>query len=188
MAATRRPQGRNTKKPSSASRQTKARSSNANRPRQTARTANKKKVRERRVTSRALVLGLVVALLLGSYVSSLHAWWTQRAEIETKRAEIAALEQNIESIEREYERWRDDAFIEQQARERFGWVMPGEVGYKVIGLDGEVKGATTSLSEPGDGQATAWYTRMWGSITWAGKPEEERKSKLEGPPPDTVLD
>ena len=178
MPPSRRPQGRS-KQPKPRSRQTSAPQSRREEP---------KPRHQLKLTRRAAWLGFVALLLAWSYVTSLHTWWTQRAEIQTKKAEIAQLKKDIDTIEYEFDRWRDSAYIEAQARQRFGWVMPGEVGYKVIGLDGEVKGATTSLSNPGDAQGSSWYSRMWGSISWAGKPESERNSQLDGPSPEIVLD
>lgn len=142
----------------------------------------------RRLTSRAVILLAVVVLLMASYASSLHAWWQQRVEIETKRAEIVRLQDDIDEIDREFTRWEDPAYVEQQARERFGWVMPGEVGYKVIGIDGEVKGASPELSAPEPAREPTWYQKLWGSVEEAGKPPAQKKREREGPSPDTVLE
>lgn len=122
-----------------------------------------------RFTGRAIVLLSVVVLLVGSYTSALHAWWDQRSELTEKRAEIVQRREAIRELENTQRRYDDPAYIQQQARERFGWVMPGEVGYRVIGIDGKIQGelsAPTDLPEP---TVTRWYDVLWGSVEAAGR-------------------
>lgn len=136
-----------------------------------------------------MILLAVTGLLLVSYASSLHAWWQQRAEIAAKEEQVASLEGDLEDIESEFSRWRDDAFLEQQARERFGWVMPGEVGYRVIGADGDPIGEVGDLTAREDLVTPEWHQSMWGSIEEAGlEPEEQEDVVDEGPDPDVILD
>jgi len=72
------------------------------------------------------VLVVVVAVLVVSYASSMRAYLQQRAHINDLHAQIDTSERDIKALEREKRRWQDDAYVETQARERFGWVMPGE--------------------------------------------------------------
>lgn len=127
----------------------------------------------------------VLLLLLASYTSSLHAWWQQRGEIQATKAEIAMREATIEELTDTEARWEDPAFVEAQARQRFGWVMPGEVGYRVIGADGEVQGEAPSLAEPPDPEQQSWYDALWGSTREAGVPPDS--STTPRPDPDDVL-
>ena len=59
-------------------------------------------------------------------------------------------------------RFDDPAYIKQQARARFGWVMPGEVGYRVIGSDGSVQGEVPTLDAPPSAQDRPWYDTALG--------------------------
>src|SRR4028118_1252294 len=87
---------------------------------------------------RFAVLALVLVVLIASYASSLRAWLQQRAELEAARDRITSGEAQVEQLTEQAERWRDPAYVEQQARERLAWVMPGEVGYTVkIGRAGQ---------------------------------------------------
>jgi cell division protein FtsB len=120
------------------------------------------------------VLVLVVAVLVVSYASSMRAYLDQRSHLAELRAQIATTEDDIAALEREQGRWRDDAFIEAQARERFGWVMPGETSYQVIGRDGEplsraeeLPAADAALREVPD----AWWSKVWDSAEAADHPE-----------------
>src|SRR5688500_10682310 len=98
-----------------------------------------------RFTTRALILLGVAVMLIASYTASVHAWWQQRSEIAALEAQNRQTSAEIEDLEDQQRRWSDPAYIRQQARERFGWVMPGEIGYRVIGVDGELKGQSSRL-------------------------------------------
>ena len=122
-----------------------------------------------RFTGRAIVLLSVVVLLVGSYTSALHAWWDQHSEITAKRAEIVQRREAIRELENTRRRYDDPAFIQQQARERFGWVMPGEVGYRVIGVDGTIQGDLSTPTDMPEPTVTRWYHVLWGSVEAAGR-------------------
>lgn len=111
----------------------------------------------------------IVLLLLASYTSSFHAWWQQRQEIQSTRAEIVMRTDAIKELQDDKTRWNDQAFVEQQARERFGWVLPGEVGYRVIGSDGRVQGNVPTLDAPPVPKSKQWYDRLWGTVEQSGK-------------------
>jgi hypothetical protein len=121
------------------------------------------------------VLVLVLAVLAVSYASSLRAYLDQRHHLATLREDIATTQAEIAALEREQERWHDPAYQMSQARQRFGFVMPGEVGLRVIGRDGEPLDQDDSLSEPrrssGDGQPEWWQTTLR-SIDAAGNPPD----------------
>ena len=123
----------------------------------------------------------VVLLLIASYTTTLRAWWDQRGEIQETRAEIATRTAAIADLEIEEGRWDDPAYVEQQARERFGWVLPGEVGYRVIGSDGTVQGDAPTLDDPPSAAPREWYDTLWGSVLESGK-------KPESKPQDTTDD
>jgi len=91
---------------------------------------------------------LVAAVLVISYASSMRAYLNQRAHIADTQARIAAAKANIEALEKEKRRWADPAYVEAQARGRLGWVLPGEVGYQVIGRDGKPLGSNDVLDDP----------------------------------------
>lgn len=138
------------------------------------------------LTTRAIVLLSVVLLLIASYTSTLHAWWQQRSDIQATKAEIVMRNQAILDLEDQMDRWDDPAYVKQQAKERFGWVSPGEVGYRVIGIDGTVQGADVpTLDSPAEAASPEWYDKLWGSVKEAGK-EPTAPAKTD-PDPDKVL-
>ena len=129
--------------------------------------------RRPRFTGRAAVLVLVLAVLTVSYASSLRAYLQQRSHIGELKATIAEREANIDDLEREKKRWDDPAYVKAQARARFGYLMPGESGFEVIGADGKPLEAQASLNDPSEVIKTvpkAWWTAAWESMELAGNP------------------
>ncbi|MGH3497039.1 MAG: FtsB family cell division protein [Nocardioidaceae bacterium] len=124
------------------------------------------------VTSRAAVLLLVLLVLVMSYASSLRAWLEQRDQINAARADITRTQTAVAGLQQEQRRWKDPAYIEAQARLRFSWVLPGEVGYRVVDRHGQTLGSTEHLaaapSKP-TRQRPAWYSSLWGSVQAAGQ-------------------
>ena len=119
------------------------------------------------------MLVLVLAVLTVSYASSLRAYLQQRSHIGDLKAQIAERETSIDALEREKRRWDDPAYVKAQARARFGYLMPGESGFEVIGADGKPLEAQASLNDPDEVIKTvpkAWWSAAWESMELAGNP------------------
>jgi cell division protein FtsB len=142
--------------------------------------------RRPRFTGRAAVLVLVLAVLTVSYASSLRAYLQQRSHIGDLKAQIAEREASITDLEREKRRWDDPAYVKAQARARFGYLMPGEQGFEVIGADGKPLEAQATLNDPDEVIKTvpkAWWTAAWESMELAGNPpppDEEPAEMIDG--------
>ncbi len=153
-------------------------------PRAQARTAQAAGAATRpRLTSRAAVLVLVLAVLMVSYASSMRAYLQQRGHLAALRAQIASSETTITSLEREKKRWNDPAYVRTVAHQRFGWVLPGEIGFQVLGADGTPLGQKDTLSDPDTvdvANRPLWWQSAWGSVVQAGKPEVD---PADVPPP-----
>ena len=104
----------------------------------------------RNLTGRAAVVLLVLGALIVSYAQSLRVWFDQHQQITALQQEIRDREKRVGELNDEIARWDDDAYVKAQARQRLGWVMPGEVGYRVIGADGKPVGAPPEPSTPSD--------------------------------------
>jgi hypothetical protein len=113
---------------------------------------------------------LVLAALIISYASSLRAWSEQRSELAELRAEEAQRRERVEELERELRRWRDPAYVEAQARDRFGWVMPGEVGYVVVGPGETTPPTASGAPRARSPEPRAWWRDLWHSVEDAGNP------------------
>ncbi len=138
-----------------------------------------------RLTGRAAVLVLVLAVLTVSYASSLRAYLQQRADIGALKEQIAERSTSIDDLEREKRRWQDPAFVRAQARERFGYLMPGETAFVVLDEDGRPLEPESELSDPstvGDQTPEAFWVDTWDSIELAGHPADPP------PPPAREID
>ena len=133
--------------------------------------------RRPRLTGRSLVLVLVVAVLAVSYASSMKAYLQQRAHIADLKAQIAERSDDIDALEREKRRWEDEAYVRAQARDRFGYLMPGETAYVVLDEDGKPLETRSELHDPSEvlrEPPTAWWQDAWSSVELAGNPPKER--------------
>jgi cell division protein FtsB len=128
-----------------------------------------------RLTSRAAVLVLVLAALVVSYASSLRAYVEQKQHISSLRASIEKSGQDIAALEREKRRWKDDAYVVSQARARFAFGFPGEIGYQVLDEDGDPLDHEDSLSAPKvlEDPEPEWWEATITSVETAGHPPRE---------------
>lgn len=127
--------------------------------------------RQSRLTGRAAILVLVLAVLAVSYASSLRAYLQQRHQIDDLESQIAEREASIGDLQQEKDRWEDPAYVIQEARKR-GYILPGETPFVVVDADGEPL-TDTELGDPasaGDEETPAWYDGVWSSVKVAGNP------------------
>ena len=139
--------------------------------------ALRKRLRRPKLTGRAMMIIVVVAVMVISYASSLRAYIQQRHDINALQTEIAERKEHIKRLEEQTRRWEDPAYVQQQARERFGFVMPGETAYVALDENGERIQTEPELTDPGKvGSAErpkAWWDDAWGSVLLAGDPPEQ---------------
>jgi cell division protein FtsB len=141
-------------------------------------------------TARAIALAVVLLILTISYATSLRIYFAQAHEIAATQAEIAQRQQRIDDLQTEMTRWQDPDYVRIQARERLGWVMPGETGYRVVGPDGKPLGGGAEITAQNKTEApapVAWWAKLWGSVEAADKPAPPKPKAREPKPitPDT---
>lgn len=136
------------------------------------------------------MLVLVVAALMVSYASSLRAYFEQRQHITQLEESIAASQRNIEQLEREKARWDDPAYVISQARARFAFGFPGEVGYQVLDRDGMPLDPQDSLSppRPATDDEPEWWEATVSSIEAAGRPPAEEPPPVSKIRPDEPIE
>ncbi len=76
-----------------------------------------------------VIIGALLAVML---MPSLYQWWRQEQDYRDIQARVEAARERNEEIQRELELWNTPEFIASQARERLGYVMPGETQYSVV--------------------------------------------------------
>lgn len=129
------------------------------------------------LTARAIALAVVLLILTISYVTSLRIYFSQAHEISATKAEIAERQQRIHDLQGELARWDDEAYVRTQARERLGWVVPGETGYTVVDADGKPLGGGAQISaeaSPEQQPENTWWAKLWGSVEAADRPAPVR--------------
>lgn len=123
------------------------------------RSQTKRQARRSRLTSRAALLALVMCSLIVALAYPIRAYVSQRAEIADLEREKAQARQRVEQLRDLKARWQDDAYAEQQIRQRLHYVMPGETGYVVID-PAAAKQARADLIAAD----RAWYANVWDGI------------------------
>ena len=138
-------------------------------------------------TWRLVVLLVVIAGIGMVLAHSLRVYFTQAEELAAVKAEIAVEQDKIAGLNDKLERWNDPAYVRSIARSRLGWVLPGEVGYRVLDADGKpLDGAAIELEAAEPPQL--WWEKMWGSVQVADSPAEEEASEepKASEPPRTI--
>ena len=127
-----------------------------------------------RLTNRAVAIILVSFVLVLMYASSIKVYFAQQSEIARHEASIRQHERDIADLQDQVARWQDPNYVKAQARDRLGWVMPGEVGYKVIGSDGQLLAPIVRIDSsstlPQGEHPTTWWERLTTSIAVADNP------------------
>jgi cell division protein FtsB len=114
---------------------------------------------------RAAILAAVVCVLTLTIAGPVRTYFAQRTEMQQLAAAETQLRAQITDLEDQKVKLGDPVFIAAQARERLGFVMPGEIPY-------QVQLPATAAAEAAPGTDTAapipsgqpWYTSLWHTI------------------------
>ena len=137
--------------------------------------------RRPRVTRRALIMALVVAVLLISYASSLRAYLHQRSHLADLRSQISSSQARVDTLEQAKARWKDDGYVRSQARERLGWVLPGDTAYQVIDAEGHLLDSSDQLADPDQvvtSEKTPWWVKQYSSLRNADHPPAKKRAPV----------
>jgi cell division protein FtsB len=113
---------------------------------------------------RAAILAAVVCVLTLTIAGPVRTYFGQRTEMKQLKATEAQLRTQIADLEEQKVKLGDPVFIAAQARERLGFVMPGDIPYQV-----QLPAGAAVPGGPGGEQAKAkrdepWYTSLWHTI------------------------
>jgi cell division protein FtsB len=130
--------------------------------------------RRLKLTRRALALGVVVLALAVSFISTFQIYVRQQHEMAVADQQIRDSTAQIATLETELARWNDPAYVRAQARERLGWAMPGETGFRLVDDNGNPIGGGVTLESAqrpvaGEDDLT-WWQRLNGSLATADSP------------------
>jgi cell division protein FtsB len=115
---------------------------------------------------RAAILAAVVCVLTLTIAGPVRTYFAQRTEMKQLKATEEQLRSQIADLEQQKVKLADPVFIAAQARERLGFVMPGDTPYQVQlpptaavpNVPGPIPpGSTAPAGQP-------WYTSLWHTI------------------------
>jgi cell division protein FtsB len=123
------------------------------------RSQTRRQARRSRLTGRAALLAMVLCSLIVALAYPMRQYVSQRAEIADLERQKQQARQRVEKLRDLKARWQDDAYAEQQIRQRLHYVMPGETGYIVI--DPHVAKQSRADLRAAD---RPWYANVWDGV------------------------
>ncbi|MER6268746.1 FtsB family cell division protein [Streptomyces sp. 900105755] len=123
------------------------------------RSQTRRQARRSRLTGRAALLAIVLCTMVVALAYPMRQYVSQRAEISDLERQQQQARQRVEQLRDLKARWQDDAYAEQQIRERLHYVMPGETGFVVID-PGAAKQAHAYLGAAD----RPWYANVWDGV------------------------
>ena len=118
---------------------------------------------------RAAILAAVVCVLTLTIAGPVRTYFAQRTEMHQLAATETQLRAQIAELEQQKSKLADPVFIAAQARERLGFVMPGDIPYQVqLPPTTDTPSEQTASAAPQSRPNEPWYTSLWRTI--ADKP------------------
>ncbi|MBT2515127.1 septum formation initiator family protein [Arthrobacter sp. ISL-30] len=120
----------------------------------------------RAFSGRMLALAVVMIAITVMLAPTVKIFFEKRAEIAALEDEIASRKSEQEDLRRQVSRWQDPNYVKQQARDRINMVMPGETSYWVFGGEETVGTArdSTGTGASGNPANLPWVDALWESI------------------------
>jgi cell division protein FtsB len=113
---------------------------------------------------RAAVLAALICVLTLTIAGPVRTYFAQRTEMNQLAASEASLRRQIADLEQRKTKLGDPAYIAAQARERLGFVKPGDIPFQV-----QLPPTAAEPAQPGSTSAKPantdpWYTSLWHTI------------------------
>lgn len=131
---------------------------------------------------RAAILALVVCVLTLTIAGPVRTFFAQRTEMKQLVDAESQLRSQIADLEEQKVKLGDPVYIAAQARERLGFVMPGDIPYQVQLPGGATPDAMAGVDATRPPSGQPWYTTLWGTIADA----PHGVSAIPQPPPPPV--
>ncbi|OBF25005.1 septum formation initiator family protein [Mycobacterium sp. ACS4331] len=133
---------------------------------------------------RAAILAAVVCVLTLTIAGPVRTYFAQRTEMQQMAASRQALEAQIAELQAQKDKLADPKYIAAQARERLGFVMPGDIPYQVQLPPGAVVTDGPEQAPEAVANTDPWYTSLWKTI--ADTPHGAPPPPIPPPPPAVV--
>lgn len=118
-----------------------------------------------------VVVILTVIIVLVAIAIPLKNYFQQRGEIARLETSIAAKEQRQKDIAAEIDKFSNDAYKDELARNRFGTTKPGELAYRINDPRMTDDNSLTSVAEDLIVEYP-WYEDLWRSVTVPPDPDQ----------------
>ncbi|AKK02740.1 FtsB family cell division protein [Corynebacterium epidermidicanis] len=112
----------------------------------------------------------VMLLFLLTIAIPLRNYFEQRNEIKRVSAAIVQKQQRKEDLLGELEKYRNEAYVQEQARNRLGVIAPGEVAFRVLDPQMQKEDSVTTREAANGETQQPWFDTLWGAIS---TPEQE---------------
>lgn len=135
------------------------------------------------ISWRAIVLTLVLAVAFVLVTPTLRYYLRQQEQERRLDEQVLALEARNDSLQRAIDRWSDPEYVRAQARERLGYVMPGQQPWVVVDPEAVVGEDAQRAYEEEMGYVAptkAWYAEVWDSVRVAGETEAAGAAEAAG--------
>jgi len=108
-------------------------------------------------------------LLVVLLASPIHRFLGSRSAITTTSGQLRDDQQQLRKLQRQKDRWSDPGYVQQQARSRLQYAMPGDTVYVVVdqGQRSDIEKTAGSTSSTKRGKE--WNSRLWDSVRAADK-------------------
>ena len=117
----------------------------------------------------AAVATLLILLMGAAFLTQVVPYGQivdSQRQVGSARAELAALESENATLQADVEALQTDAEIERLAREKLGYVRPGETAYVVLDPPGAEEDAAPAAPAPERVEKT-WVDKVWEFLTGA---------------------
>jgi cell division protein FtsB len=121
------------------------------------------------LTGRALVLGGIVVLLVVLLASPVHRFLGSRSDVNSTSQQLTKDQKQLRQLNRQKALWSDPGYVQQQARARLQYAMPGDTVYVVVDKGQQSDIEKTAGTKAKATVGTEWNTRLWDSVRAADK-------------------
>lgn len=111
-----------------------------------------------------VIILLILLAILWAVATPLRNYYSGRAEIARLEASVTAKQAEKERLLEEINKYKSDAYAEQEARRRLGLVAEGETAYRIMDPRMDDEDSVTTDREAEE-DSRPWYEVLWDSIS-----------------------
>ena len=119
------------------------------------------------LTTRAALLGLAVSAVAVLLALPARTYFSQQSHISETVAAQNAARHRIQLLQQQYDALQNPAVVEDQARQRLGYVQPGETMYQVVDPPrpspsaGKPDAAAAAVPVTKQSSLLPWWSKLW---------------------------